>query len=132
MPQVWFETQIRLQGDEAPRSYVTKGSNPGSYLLSPVEIAHANRVVLAFTDDFFSHRLRNKQTQGIIIRNGKILSDRTYRSNRGANPNPETIARFDDGSLMTFLSDAYTAREYLDWERPTSMPLAQSWLRTAN
>lgn len=113
-PLVWFETEIKLRGDETLRSYVTRGSRPGSSLRSPVEIARENRAVLAVTDDFFSHRLRNKQTQGIIIRNGQILSDKTYKANRGAYPNLETIARFNDGSLKTYLSDAHPAREYLD------------------
>lgn len=113
-PLVWFESEIMLRGDEALKSYVTPGKTPGIRLLSPAEIARENRVVLATTDDFFSHRLRNKQTQGIIIRNSEILSDKTYKANRGAYPNLETIARFADGSLRTFLSDAHTAQEYLD------------------
>ena len=110
----WFETEIKLRGNETLKSFVTRGDKPGSYLRSPVEIARENRAVLASTDDFFSHRLRNKQTQGIIIRSGTILSDKTYKANRGAYPNLETIARFEDGSLKTFLSDAFTAQEYLD------------------
>ena len=113
-PLVWFETEIKMRGDEALKSFITDGKTPGIRLLSPAEIARDNRVVLATTDDFFSHRLRNKQTQGIIVRNGKVYSDKTYKADRGAYPNLETIARFSDGSLKTFLSDAYTAQEYLD------------------
>ena len=113
-PLVWFETEIKMRGDEALKSFITDGKTPGIRLLSPAEIARDNRVVLATTDDFFSHRLRNKQTQGIIVRNGQVISDKTYKANRGAYPNLETIARFSDGSLKTFLSDAYTAQEYLD------------------
>ncbi len=112
-PLVWFETEIKLRGNETLNSYVTNGRKPGSILLSPVEIARENHAVLATSDDFFSHRLRNQQTQGIIIRNGTVYSDKTYKANRGAYPNLETIARFSDGSLRTFLSDAYTAQEYL-------------------
>jgi hypothetical protein len=111
---VWFESEIKMRGDEALRSYITDGKTPGIRLLSPAEIARGNRVVLATTDDFFSHRLRNKQTQGIIVRNGKVFSDKTYKADRGAYPNLETIARFADGSLRTFLSNAYTAQEYLN------------------
>lgn len=113
-PLVWFETQIRLGPGEALTSYVTPGKRPGSRLLSPREIVRENRAVLATTDDFFSHRLRNGQTQGIIVRGGQILSDKTYRADRGAYPNLEVLARFADGSLKTFLSDAHTAQEYLD------------------
>jgi len=113
-PLVWFETEIKMRGDEALKSYITDGKTPGIRLLSPAEIARDNHVVLATTDDFFSHRLRNKQTQGIIVRNGKVFSGKTYKADRGAYPNLETIACFLDGSLKTFLSDAYTAQEYLD------------------
>ena len=116
LPLVWFETHIRLGPGETLTSYVTSGKRPGNRLLSPREIARENHAVLAITDDFFSHRLRNGQTQGIIVRGGQILSDKTYKADRSAYPNLEVLARFADGSLMTFLSDAHTAQEYLDMD----------------
>jgi peptidoglycan hydrolase-like protein with peptidoglycan-binding domain len=114
VPLVWFETEVRCAGESMLRAYLTPGKHPGTGYASPVALAKDNKVVLGLTDDFFGYRLRNDITQGIIIRNGAILSDKTYKANRKSYPCLETLAVFSDGSMKAGLSDAYTAREYLD------------------
>ena len=70
--------------------------------------------VLAFSDDFYSNRWYNKGTQGIIIRNGVVYSEKTFKNHANAFPPLEILALFEDGSLKTFDSKEHTAQEYLD------------------
>lgn len=110
---VWFESEIRLRGDTRMQSYLTPGKTPGKRLVSPIKLARDNSLVLAISDDFYSLRQRDNRKPGIIIRNGMVLHERTHKSDQPSFPNLETIARFSDGSLKTFSSNAHTAEEYL-------------------
>ncbi len=110
---VWYETEIRLQNGEKLTSYLTPKSGRAYRFSTPEALAEQNRVVIAFTDDFFGHRVYNKQTVGIVVRNGEIISDKTYNKRDGWPP-LDTMAAFSDGSMKTFAKNAYTAQEYLD------------------
>lgn len=95
-------------------SYLSAGKTPGRRGVNPIDLARDNHVVLGITDDFFGTRRNNNETVGIVIRNGKIISDKTYKANRARFPNLEVLAVFNDGSMKAYLSDAHTAQEYLD------------------
>lgn len=111
---VWFETEV-FTSDETPlTSYLSPSKTPGRRYMNPLDLAWNNNVVLGITDDFFGNRWLNNQTVGIVIRNGEIISDKTFPADRERFPNLEVIALFDDGSLKVFESDEYTAQEYLD------------------
>ncbi|MEZ7872227.1 MAG: phosphodiester glycosidase family protein, partial [Eubacteriales bacterium] len=107
------ESEIKVRGDTRLQSYLTPGSKPGKRMISPIKLSRDNQLVFAISDDYFSRRLNDGHTQGIIIRGGEVLSNETFKADHASLPNLEVIARFNDGSLKTFLSDAYTAEEYL-------------------
>ncbi len=108
-PLVWFETDIKVTGDERMQSLLT-----GKKYYSPVKIAQDNQAVLAFTDDFFGYRVRQKQAQGILVRNSEILSDKTKREGASGFPKLETLAYFTDGHMKCYNANDHTAQEYLD------------------
>lgn len=108
-PLIWFETDIKVTGEERMQSLLT-----GKKYYSPVKIARENQSVLAFTDDFFGYRVRQKQVQGILIRSGTILSDKTKREGAGGFPKLETLAYFADGSMKCYNANDHTAQEYAD------------------
>ena len=110
---VWYETDIKVQNGEALQSFLTAKSGRVYRFAAPETLARQNRAVVAFTDDFFGHRIYNKQTVGIVVRNGQILSDKTYKTRDGWPP-LDTLAVFADGRMQTFAKNAYTAQEYLD------------------
>ena len=113
LPLVWCETEIKLQNGEKLNTYLTQKGSRYYYFSTPKAMAEDNHAVVAFTDDFFNSRIYNKQIPGIIIRNGEIISDTTYKT-REAWPPLDTLAVFADGSMKTFSKDEHTAQEYLD------------------
>ncbi len=111
---IWYETEVLCTPESPLTTCLTEGKTPGKSCLNPVTLANNNNAVLAITDDFFAVRRNNKQTVGVVIRNGRIISDKTVKANNPSFPNLEVLAVFDDGSMKTYASNAYTAQEYLD------------------
>ncbi len=107
---VWFEADIQASDASPLQAFLTEGRR----FVAAKSAAAQSGYVLAFTDDFFGYRVSQKQKVGIIIRNGKILADKTYRADHRSYPNLEVLAVFNDGSMKAFVSDAHTASEYLE------------------
>ena len=111
---LWFEVDIRCSPEEPLRAWLTESKRPGTIFRNPLETALKNRAVLAFCDDHYGDRVSKNRVVGIIIRNGVVYSDKTRKGGSAAFPNLDLLAVFQDGSMKTFSSDAYTAQEYLD------------------
>lgn len=110
---VWCETEVKLKNGEKLMTYLTDKGNKSYRFSTPEALAETNNAVVAFTDDFFNYRLYNNEVVGIVIRNGEIISDTTYKT-RDAWPPLDTLAVFSDGSMKTFGKNEHTAQEYLD------------------
>jgi hypothetical protein len=110
---VWCETEVKLKNGEKLNTYLTKKGSKHYAFSTPEEMAADNQAVVAFTDDFFNSRLYNDQIPGIVVRNGEIIADKTYKT-REAWPPLDTLAVFSDGSMKTFLKNEHTAQEYLE------------------
>lgn len=111
----WFETEVRCTPDSLPRTLLAKGSREdGHNFVSPKVIGEQYDPILAISDDFYGHRWYNSIKQGVIIRNGRVISEDTYPASSRKWPYLEVIALFSDGSMQVFESDEYTAQEYLD------------------
>ena len=113
---VWFEGDIRTSEETPLTTYLSypTSKTPGKGYKNPLDLARENKAVLAITDDHFGDRWNGGIRPGIIIRNGKIIQDYTFKDGQGKFPNLEVLAVFQDGSMKTFKSDAHTAQEYLD------------------
>lgn len=113
---VWFEGDIKTSPESPLTAYLTKpdSKNPGKGYANPLTLARDNKVVLGITDDHFGDRWNGGIRTGVIVRNGKIIQERTFPAGHGAFPNLEVLAVFEDGSMKTFASDAHTGQEYLD------------------
>ena len=119
VPHQWLEAAIRYREpaffgamvNEAPPEKMTKS---GTFLSKPTTIARDHQAVFAFSDDFFGYRMLNKQTTGIVIRNGRVWSEKTKKGDSRVWPPLDLIALFDDGHMKTYESDSHTAQEYLD------------------
>jgi len=113
---VWFEGDIHTSDETPLMAYLSNPDKkyPGKGYKDPRELAKENQVVLAITDDHFGDRWNGGVRPGVIVRNGKIIHDNTFKDGQGKFPNLEVLAVFEDGSMKTFKSDAHTAQEYID------------------
>lgn len=113
---VWFETYIRLREPQRLLSLLSDGKVPGRAFMHPDKLAEQKGAVFAITDDFFGYRHTNLKSDvlGILIRNGDILGTKTKKAASKNWPPLDIMAMFSDGSMKTYVSDEYTAEEYLE------------------
>ena len=119
VPHKWLEAAIRFReparfGSMLSESSPEKPTKSGLQPAKPITIAEKHQAVFAISDDFFGYRLWNDERPGIIIRDGKIWSEKTRAGDAKVWPPLDLIALFTDGNMKTFESDAHTAQEYLD------------------
>ena len=114
VPLEWFETEILTRDGEAFYTVQTDPEHPGKKFQYPYVIAREAGCVLGFTDDFFATRMADKQTVGIIIRDGRILSGSTNKTAGHRLPNLDMMAQYPDGSMAVYGCNEYTAEELLE------------------
>lgn len=114
-PLTWYETEVIASPEEPLHTAISSGQRkPGRALVNPLTLAKEHHAVLAISDDFCGYRLRRDLTAGIIIREGQVLSSKTYSRNKWRTwPNLDTLAVYHDGSMKTYPCDALTTEEYL-------------------
>ena len=113
IPLEWFETEIWTRNGEAFRTVVTDPDHPGRKLQYPFVIAREAKAVLAFSDDFYANRIQQKETVGIIVREGRLISSKTNKKAGHHLPNLDMMAQFPDGTLQVYQCNEYTAEELL-------------------
>ena len=113
--RVWYEAEVFCaEGSPGPRMIANDPENWKKSTGYPHKIARKNGTVLAVSSDFAMWRLRKKiRSPGIIIRNGKIWSERTRKRNGKGFPNLDCLAIWPDGDMKVFYSDEKKAEEYL-------------------
>ena len=113
--RVWYEAEIRCaEGSGGPRMIANDPENWKNKTEYPHKIARKNGTVLAISSDFAQLRLQQKKSRpGIIIRDGKIISDRTKKKDVKDFPNLDCLAIWPDGDMKVYYSDEKTAEEYL-------------------
>ena len=113
--RVWYEAEVFCaEGSAGPHMIANDPENWKKSTGYPHKIARKNGTVLAVSSDFAMWRLRKKlRSPGIIIRNGKVWSDRTKKRNGKGFPNLDCLAIWPDGDMKVFYSDEKKADEYL-------------------
>ena len=114
VPLVWFETEILTRNGTGFQTAITDPEHPGKKYRYPYDISRENRFVLGFSDDFYATRLADRETVGIIIRNGEILfNDPNQRTNHHL-PNLDMMAQYPDGRLEVYECNEHTADELIE------------------
>ena len=114
IPLIWFETDIRTRGEERFRTVMTNPDKPGKGYRFPYSIAKDEGFVLGFTDDFYAERMKKKETVGIIIREGQIVSKKTNGRRGHHLPNLDMMIQYPDGRLEVCECTEHTAQELAD------------------
>lgn len=113
--RTWYEAEIRCkEGSDMPHMIANdpeKGLKSTEY---PHKIARKNRTVIAVSNDYAQLRYRQKAKMGIVIRNGKVWSEKTRKKGANQFPTLDTLALFPDGDMRVYDSDELTAQEYLE------------------
>ncbi len=93
-------------------------NNPGKHVsgaAQPDVVAQKNQLVLGISTDYAQTRYPTHDSSvGIIIRNGKVYSDKTLKADSKRWPPVDVLALYPDGSMQVFDSNEHTAQEYLD------------------
>ncbi|MER1993183.1 MAG: phosphodiester glycosidase family protein [Eubacteriales bacterium] len=116
--RVWYEAEIYCaEGSTGPRMIANDPANwkKAANMEYPYKIARKNGTVIAVSSDFAQLRLQQKKSRpGIIIRDGKVWSDRTKKQGVKDFPNLDCLAIWPDGDMKVYYSDEMTAEEYLE------------------
>ena len=116
--RVWYEAEVFCaEGSAGPRMIANDPENwkKAANMEYPYRIARKNGTVLAVSSDFAQLRLQQKKSRpGIIIRGGRIWSDRTKKQGVKDFPNLDCLAIWPDGDMKVYYSDEMTAEEYLE------------------
>jgi exopolysaccharide biosynthesis protein len=95
-----------------------KGKKPaGYYKDKPEALVKLNPVMLAISDDYYGHRMQtrgkgSKWPDGIIIRNGELISDKTRKKGQVEFPPLDTLAVYPDGSMSADPVAEKTAEDF--------------------
>ena len=110
----WYEAEVWSRSGETWQFFT---NNPGKHMSGnawPWIIAQKNQTVLAINTDFAQHRYPKKdKSVGIVIRNGKVFSDKTKNTTHKAWPPLDVLALYPDGRMEIYESADKTADEYL-------------------
>ena len=110
----WYEAEVWSKGDEVWRLFTNEEGKHMSTNSWPYIVAQKNQAVLAISTDFAQYRYPKRDTSvGIIIRDGKVFSQKTRKSTYKGFPNLDVLALYPDGRMEVYDSDEKTADEYL-------------------
>lgn len=112
--QTWTEAEIFSNGGDVFRM---TPNDPENWMKSqnwPAALSKENGVVFSVNSDYAHVRIAQKSIVGVIVRDGKIYSEKTRKKNANKFPNLDTLALFPDGDMQVFYADEHTAQEYID------------------
>ena len=113
--EVWYEAEVWCAaGSPGPRMVANDPEKWKTSTEYPYKLTRKTGTVLALSGDYAHVRAQQKARVGIVIRDGKIISDRTWKKNSKHFPNLDCLAIWPDGDMQVFYSDEKTAEEYLE------------------
>ncbi len=110
---VWYEADLRFCQQSQLQFLTANEENPGKGFAFPEVIMRTHQAVFGVNDDQFGHRIYNHKTVGIIIRNGKLIANKSRKNGNLSWPTLDTAAFFPDGRMLCYSSQDHTGEEYL-------------------
>lgn len=110
---VWFVSDVKAKDGMAFRSFQESPDKPGKRA-RPEQIAQKHRVVYAQNGDLWTWRLQEKRYPGLIIRDGKIVQDKTYKKTVDAIPSLDELALYPDGRMEVRYPSEINSAQYLE------------------
>ena len=104
--RVWYEAEVFCaEGSAGPRMIANDPEHwkTAASMEYPYKIARKYGTVLAISNDFGQLRLQQKKSRpGILIRDGKVWSDRTKKKGVKDFPNLDCLAIWPDGDMKVY------------------------------
>ena len=111
---IWYEAEIWSRDGEIFQLLTNLPDKHMGGADWPHLVARKHQTVFAINTDFAQNRYPAKKNVGVIVRDRKIIIEKTVSAGYRYFPNLDILALFEDGSMKTFESDAHTGQEYLD------------------
>ena len=110
---VWFVSDIRARNGEIFSSFADSLEKRASKS-RPEYIAQKNRVVYAQNGDLWTWRIEEKRYPGLIIRDGEIIKNQTYKKQTDAMPPLDELSVYADGRFEVRDPGEMSAEEYIE------------------
>lgn len=111
----YYISDIRFKNDQIFRAYSNVPEKPDSSKIEkPEKIAKKHKIVYAQNGDLFTWRIHKKQTPGLIIRNGKIIRQKTFKKVMNGNVPLDELSLYTDGRIEMHYPGELTAEQYLE------------------
>jgi len=110
---VWVEAQIYARNDTLFHMFAYDDTDIVHKSAHQTVIAQKNHVVFAINGDFAHLRLGWKATAGLLIRNGTVISDKTFTKKATKYPNLDNLALLPDGAMLAFGRNEHTIDDYV-------------------
>ncbi len=111
--RVWYEAEIWCaEGSRGPRMIMNDPEHWARNVAYPYKLARKTGTVIALSGDYAHTRVTQKSRVGIVLRDGKIISEKTWPAGSSHFPNLDCLAIYPDGDMRVFDSNEKTAREY--------------------
>lgn len=111
---VWFVSDIKAKDGMLLQSFQESPDKPGKKKTRPEYIAQKQRVVYAQNGDLWTWRMEDKRYPGIIIRDGQIVQEKTYKKMVEAQPPLDEMSLYRDGHIEVHHPGEYTGEQYLE------------------
>lgn len=114
---IWYEAEVWSREDEVWQLFTNAEGKYMSQADKPYRVAQKNQLVLGINTDYAQSRYANRKNDnriGIILRNGKEISDVTLKSTSKRWPPLDVLALYPDGNMEVYDSDEHTLQEYID------------------
>ncbi len=126
----WYEAEVWSRNDEIWRIFSNIEGKHMSTAAWPYIVAQKNQTVLAISTDFAQNRYPKKDSSvGIIIRNGKVFSNKALKADSKKWPPVDVLALYPDGNMEVYNSDEHTAEEYLEMGVQTTLAFGPYLIR---
>lgn len=109
----YFIAHIRFRGELAFRGWSQSPQKPGREIAKPEQIARQHRLVYAQNGDLYTWRVYNKKYPGIIIRDGRIIHEKTYTKANVNIPPLDELSLYPDGRMAVHTPGEMTGQDYL-------------------
>ncbi len=126
----WYEAEVWSRPTESWQVFTNVEGKHMSQNAWPWIIAQKNQIVLSINTDFAQGRYPKKDNKvGIIIRNGKVFSNKTLKATSIAWPPVDVLALYPNGNMEVYDSNEHTAEEYLDMGVTTTLAFGPILIR---